>query len=164
MVVNALHRYPYPIDTVIGAFMDPDFYRAKFAAVGARSIEVLSSARDGDTFRIVVKREVPADVPGVLQSFLGAWNAIRQSERWERTGDEYCNKLEIVAAGVPVTLRGTMRLRPAGAQACENDVQMDIHSSVPLLGRKLTEFVAQNTARGLEDEHRAISAWLAGDR
>lgn len=161
MDVSALHQYPYPLDQVIAAFMSADFYRSKFAAVGARNIEVVSERREADSYVIVTQREVPLEgVPGVLKNFLGAWNKIRQSERWEQAGDEYFNELQISAAGVPVELSGTMMLRPDAA-GCVNDVHMEVSCAVPLVGGKLMEFVAENTQRGLDDEHRVISDYLA---
>lgn len=160
MFVNALHHYQHPIHKVIDTFMDPAFYRAKFAAVGARNIEVVSSRREQDGFGIVTTREVPLEVPGMLRSFLGAWNVIRQSERWQPAGDEYRNDLAIDAAGVPVALRGTMVLRPDG-DACVNDVRMEIRCDVPLVGARLAAFVCENTQRGLADEHRVITDYLA---
>jgi hypothetical protein len=163
MIINAAHAYAHPIDRVIAAFMDPDFYRYKFEAVGARNIRILSEDRGDDSYAIVTEREVPLEVPGVLKSFLGDWNTIRQSERWEHAGGEYVNDLEISAAGVPVELRGSMLLRPEG-EGCVNDVQMEISCQVPLVGGKLTEFVARNTEKGLVDEYAVIRQWLERPR
>ncbi len=161
MEVSALHKYPYPLDQVIAAFMSADFYRSKFAAVGARSVEVLEERRGDDSYIIVTQREVPLQgVPSVLKSFLGSWNRISQRERWEQAGDEFFNELQITAAGVPVDLSGTMMLRPEGS-GCVNDVHMQVSCSVPLVGGKLVEFVAENTQRGLADEYRVISEYLA---
>ncbi|MEO0972126.1 MAG: DUF2505 domain-containing protein [Pseudomonadota bacterium] len=161
MNVTALHQYSYPLDQVICAFWDIDFYKAKFEAVGARNIAVISEERTDDAFALVIEREVPLEgVPGALKTFLGAWNKIRQSERWEQAGDEYFNELEIAAAGVPVDLRGTMMLRPEGA-GCVNDVHIEVSCSVPLVGHKLMEFVAENTQRGLAEEYRVINEYFA---
>ncbi|MEO0422425.1 MAG: DUF2505 domain-containing protein [Pseudomonadota bacterium] len=161
MEVSAVHPYSYPLDQVIAQFMSADFYRAKFTAVGARNIELLDEQRGEDSYVIVTEREVPLEgVPGVLKNFLGAWNKIHQSERWERAGDEYFNELKITAAGVPVDLTGSMMLRPDGT-TCVNEVHMEVTCAVPLVGGKLMEFVAENTSRGLADEHRVISEYLS---
>ncbi len=160
MLIDAQHRYAHPVEAVMAAFRDPDFYRAKFTAVGARNIEVVSSERGEDSFTIVIKREVPLDVPGALRGFLNAWNSIRQRDHWEAAGDEFVNEIEITAVGVPVDLRGSMVLRAHG-EGCINDVQMEVTSGVPLLGKALVDFVAQNTRRGLDDELRVITDYLA---
>ncbi|MEM9387154.1 MAG: DUF2505 domain-containing protein [Pseudomonadota bacterium] len=165
MEVSAVHPYSYPLDQVIAAFMSADFYRSKFTAVGARNIELIDEQRGEDSYVIITEREVPLEgVPGVLKSFLGAWNKIHQSERWERAGDEYFNELKITAAGVPVDLSGSMMLRPgeaSGDTTCVNEVHMEVACAVPLVGGKLVEFVAENTQRGLADEHRVIGEYLA---
>lgn len=160
MIVDASHVYAHPVERVYQVFTDPSFLTEKFAAVGARNVRIVNEERTPEGYRVVVEREVPLEVPAVLRSFLGDWNAIRQSERWEDVGGEYVNELEISASGVPVDLRGSMVLRPEG-EGCVNDVQMEITSQVPLVGGKLTEFVARNTRKGLDDEYAFIRDWLA---
>jgi hypothetical protein len=161
MIVSARHGYAYPLERVYAAFTSADFYRDKFAAVGARNVNIVDEQRSQDGYRIVVEREVPLEVPAVLRSFLGDWNSIRQQETWDDLGDEYANEIQITAVGVPVDLRGSMILRADGDSSCVNDVEMEISCSVPLVGGKLTEFVARNTEKGLADEFAAITDWLS---
>ena len=160
MKVTATHRYDCSIDELYKHFCKPDFYRKKFKACGARNIKVLESDHDGNAFTIVTERDVPADVPGVLKSFLGEWNTVTQTENWDgEPGDEYYSDLEITSAGAPVKIEGSMLLTPDG-DGCVNEVDINIRCSIPLMGKKLEQFVAADTEKNLAAEYKYIKSIL----
>ncbi len=156
MKVTATHRYGCSIDELFGHFSKPDFYVKKFEACGARNIEVVESESGDGSFEITTERDVPADVPGFLANFVSDWNRLTQSESWEgEAGDEYYNELEISAAGVPVEISGSMNLMPDG-DGCVNDVEMEIKCAIPLVGKKLAQFIATDTEKTLAAEYEYI--------
>jgi hypothetical protein len=160
VTVRARHEYRHPVDEVWAAFSDPEFYQAKFEAIGHRNVEVVASESDEDGFSIEVSREVPLDVPAFLRSFLGEWNTLLQNERWTADGrGVYTNQLEIEARGVPAVMTGTMRLSPKG-KGCVNEVEITIRASLPLIGGKLEQFVSRDTEATLEAEYQFIRAYL----
>lgn len=161
-IVQASHEYEHPIDTVIGAFTDPDFYLEKFEGVGARNVEVLSSSDEDGVFAIETQREVPLDVPGALKTFLGSWTTVLQNEEWiEGEDGQYLNEIEINSEGVPALITGTMTLTPTG-EGCINEVVMEIDCRIPLVGRKLEKFVAESTEEQLDAEYEFIQEYLDG--
>lgn len=158
MKVTAQHRYDCSIDELYALFTDEQFYLDKFAACGARNVKIHAAAPTDDGFEVDSEREVPADVPGVLKSFLGDWNSIRQTESWEGDpGDEYYNDFDIAAQGVPVEMSGTMNLMPDG-DGCVNDIEIEIKCSIPLVGKKLAQFVASDTEKTLAAEFEFTKA------
>ena len=153
MKVTATHRYECSIDELYELFTQKQYYLDKFAACGARNVEIIEAAQTDEGFVVESQREVPADVPGVLKSFLGEWNTLRQSEVWDgEEGDEYYNDFEISAEGVPVDMTGTMNLMPDG-DGCVNEVEIDINCAIPLVGKKLAQFVASDTEKTLAAEY-----------
>ena len=161
-LVEASHEYDHPIERVIEAFTDPDFYLDKFEGVGARNVEVLSSSDEDGVFAIETQREVPLDVPAALRKFLGSWTAVLQNEEWiEGDEGEYLNELQINSEGLPAAITGTMTLRPTD-DGCVNDVVMEIDCSIPLIGRKLEQFIAASTTEQLEAEYEFIQEYLDG--
>ncbi|MFK8017009.1 MAG: DUF2505 domain-containing protein [Gammaproteobacteria bacterium] len=153
MKVTAQHRYNCSIDELYALFIDKQFYLDKFTACGARNVKINKAAATDDGFVVASERDVPADVPGVLKSFLGDWNTIAQTESWEGDpGDEYYNDFEIAAQGVPVEMNGTMNLMPDG-DGCVNDIEIEIKCSIPLVGKKLAQFVASDTEKTLAAEY-----------
>ena len=160
--VTAVHEYEHDVETVYEAFTDPDFYVDKFEGIGCRNVEVHESAEDDDGgFEIEVQREVKADAPAILQAIIGEWNTLIQSESWQiiEDGEEYSNELEIESESTPVTITGTMTLT-AEEDGCVNEVELKIRCSVPLVGKKVEDFVAKDTAASLAAEYEFIQEYL----
>ncbi len=157
MKIVAKHEYPCSSEELYELFTSDGFHEAKFAACGARNIEVLESEKGDDTFSITIERQVPADVPGVLKSLIGEWNTCTQTEEWEDVGDdEYICDFALDTQGVPVDISGTMNVM-ATDDGCVNHVEMEITSTVPLLGKKLAQFVSKDAEKTLDKEYDYIS-------
>ncbi len=160
MKIQALHRYNQDVETVFKAFVDSDFMLGKYTALGARHIQILDNANRGGTHFLKVAREVPASVPGALKQFISPWNKLVQSEQWqgEAGGTRRC-RITIETPGIPVTIVGTLTLRPEG-QGCVNDVQMEVSSNIPLVGRALSSFVGGETEKSVTAEYGYIKGQL----
>lgn len=164
MKIEAQHEYQHPVDKVYKAFTDPNFYVAKFEAIGARNVKIVESTDDDDTFSIITEREVPVNAPAALRSFIGDWNRLEQEEFWqgEDDEDEYYNELTISSPSVPVSITGVMTLS-GDDKSCVNDVEITVTCNIPLLGGKLEKFVAGDAATNLDNEFEFITKYLAGD-
>ena len=161
MKIKVVHPYPHDVETVFGLFHDPDFMKAKYLGIGGRNVEVLECAGSEGSYTVKVKREVPADVPGLLKKFLNPWNSVVQSERWEgKSGGPWRCALEIDIAGVPVSIKGAMELRTEGG-GCVNDVQLEVKCGIPLIGGKLADFVGGDAEKATQAEYEFIRAHLA---
>ncbi len=161
MKVTAEHHYDADVDTVFALFSDPGFYEDKFRAVGARHVKVLEFEADGPSLRFSIEREMPANAPSVIKSIIGEWNMLTQSENWGGDpGEEYWNEFDIKAHGTPVTIDGSMVLRAEG-EGCVNEVELDIRCGIPLLGRKVEQFVAEDAEESLAGEYEFVCSALA---
>lgn len=156
MEVKGLHRYNHGVDAVFKFFSDPDAVKAKYEAIGARNVEILETNESDGVFTIKTQREVPSDVPGILQKFLGAWNKVTQTEQWrpQSDGARACD-MEVDIAGVPVTVKGAMRLQPEGG-GCVNDVKIKVTCGIPLIGGRLADFVGGDTQKNMDAEYDYI--------
>ncbi|MFZ4792074.1 MAG: DUF2505 domain-containing protein [Candidatus Competibacteraceae bacterium] len=160
MKIKAVHHYAKDIETVFGLFRDPEFMQTKYVGIGARKVEVLECAGSEGRYTVKVKREVPADVPGLLKKFLNPWNSVVQSESWEgKTGGPWRCTFAIDIAGVPVTVKGAMELRAEGG-GCVNDVQLEVKCGIPLVGGKLADFVSSDAEKAIQKEYEFIRAHL----
>lgn len=161
MKLSIAHEYAYPVETVWEAFRDPSFVEAKFMAIGAREVNLIKCDGDADSMVLVVEREVELDAPSVLKSFLGRWNRIVQSENWTRKDDQYVNKFRVNAGGVPVRITGVGTLRP-DEDGCVYEIDIEVVSEVPLVGRTLAQFVGTSTEETLDAEFDYTSENLEG--
>jgi hypothetical protein len=151
------HPYAAEPGAVFAMLTDPEFLRAKLAALGHRDIEVSECTPE----RIVTRRTVPLDVPGVLRKVISPANTVVQTDEWgpERDGVRE-GTWQVDARGIPVALSGTMRLH-AGDGGSVETIEGRAKASVPLVGGKLEKFVVDNTLDTLAREHAFGREWLA---
>lgn len=158
--VRALHRYNQDVETVFKTFVDANFLLAKYQALGHRHGQVVENGVRGGLHVVKTQREVPANVPSALKQFIGAWNKVVQTEKWSgEAGRPRRCQITIETPGIPVTIAGSLTLRPEGT-GCVNEVQLEVTSSIPLLGRALTSFVAGDTEKSVAAEYIYIKGQL----
>ncbi len=155
MKIKADHVYAHGTEAVFALFTDPEEIKAKQKALGAREIRIIDCDRSPDGATVRFSRELPAEVPGILSRFLQPWNSVEQSEHWQTCDDDrFEADLTIDVANVPVTVGGTLELRPEG-DGCVNEVRLVVDCGIPFVGKTLAEFVAADCKRliGLEYDY-----------
>lgn len=160
MKINRNHAYGHSSADVYSLFADADEIELKQKALGARKIRILQCKKDSDGATIRFVRELPADVPGVLQRFLHPWNNVAQSEQWQVCDDGvFKATLTIDVSNVPVDVSGTLTLKPTDG-GCVNLVRLTIDCGIPFVGKPLAEFVAADCGRLVAAEYNYIKKRL----
>jgi hypothetical protein len=157
MKIKQDHKYAHSTAAVLALFTDAKEIKAKQKALGARNIRIEQCEQDADGAVVSFVRELPAEVPGILSKFLQPWNTVEQSEQWRSLGDGvYEADLAIDIANVPVTISGTLELKPV-KDGCVNHVRVAVDCGIPFVGKTLAEFVAKDCERIIADEYDYIS-------
>ncbi|HET8802116.1 MAG TPA: DUF2505 domain-containing protein [Marinobacter sp.] len=162
MQVELEHPYDANLERVLGAFFDEGHILEKNARVGSRNVRVTELVRDESSGKLVVEREVTAsgNVPGMLASFHREWNQVRQEEHWFRKSDtEWHCEFRVRIEGVPAKIQGMMKLLGEG-ETCTNLVTLNVRCDVPLLGKKITRFLADDSHAKIEREYEATRQLL----
>jgi hypothetical protein len=160
MKIRKDHEYSHGTDALYSFFTDTDKITDKQEALGARKIHIIDCEKDSDGATVRFVRELPADVPGILARFLQPWNRVEQSEQWRVCDDgEFQCDLEIDIANVPVTVEGTLELKPIDG-GCVNEVRLVVDCGIPFVGSSLAEFVASDCERLIAEEYDYISERL----
>ena len=118
MDLKTEYRFEADAEAVFAMFSDPEYQRQKLVDAGHTHVEVVERGRrrTGE-FRIVTRRTVAVDVPGVLKRVLSPTNTVTQTDEWApakkgvRTGTW---KVDI--KGIPIHLSGTMQLQRGQAR------------------------------------------------
>ncbi|PID42276.1 MAG: hypothetical protein CSB48_10845 [Proteobacteria bacterium] len=153
MEIKARHVYRAPVDSVFKCFGSRGDIKAKHEALGARNIKIDRCDLTDTTLTLSLQRQVPADAPAMLKKFLSEWNTINQTENWSgQPGERYEGDFHVKIHGVPVTLDGKCVLTSEGDQAV-NDVTVKVECNIPLVGKKLAAFIAENCAGTMEQEY-----------
>lgn len=151
------HSYTQSVDELAAAFLDEDFVTAKLETLGSRNVNVDVTAYEDDTFDVIIEREAKADVPRALQSVVKPWNAVKQVEKWEGSeGGPYVAKIAIETEGVPAKINSVVTLS-GDADSSECEIVTNIECSIPLIGKKLAQFIAKETVKSTDDEAAFIA-------
>ena len=160
MKISRDHPYAHSTDTLYAQFTDAAEIEAKQEALGAREIYVEECETDADGASVRFVRELPAEVPGILKRLLQPWNTVEQSEQWQSDGDGgYKADIDIDVANVPVTVSGTLELKPT-EDGCVNEIRLNAESGIPFLGKALAEFVAADCKRLIREEYEYLTELL----
>ncbi|MTI15033.1 DUF2505 domain-containing protein [Sansalvadorimonas verongulae] len=156
--VTATHSYTIDVDSVFSFFADEERVTAKHETIGARRYRLKSAKETGSTLSIDSRREVPVgqEVPSALRRFTGEWNKVRQRETWTLNddGSRHC-QLRVDLDSLPVKVQGEMRITPT-ENGCVNNVEIEVSSSLPLVGKLAAEFVGKSIELQMEDEYEYI--------
>lgn len=156
MDIYQKHKYTHSTDKLYASFTSKKEITAKHKALGARNIRVEECETDDDGAAITFVRELPAKVPGVLSKFLAPWNVVTQSEDWEcLEGDAYAADLDIDIANVPVTITGSLELKPTKG-GCVNHVRLSIDCGIPFVGKTLVDFIGRDVERLIAKEYEYL--------
>ncbi len=160
MKISEDHAYAHSTESLYAMFTDAKEITAKQEALGARKIEVLDCDTDDEGAVVSFVRELPAEVPGILSKFLQPWNTVEQDEQWRICdGERYECDLAIDIANVPVTVEGTLELKPTD-DGCVNQVRLSVECGIPFVGKALAEFVAADCARLIDEEYEYLTERL----
>lgn len=157
MRFDVVHPYDASLDTVLGAFFDEQLILEKNDRLGHRNVRVKELKRDDTAAKVVVERDMTSSVkvPGALAGFHREWNSVRQEEHWFRKdAAEWHCEFRVRIDGVPAKIQGIMQLKSAGS-ACTNHVSLDVRCEIPLLGKKIAQFLVEDSRYKMDQEYDA---------
>lgn len=155
MELSKSHKYNKSTEEILDAFTSSEeYYKKKYEAMGAKDIEVLEFGKDGDIFRIKTKRAVPANAPGFAKKILGDWNTMIEVDEWVIHNNEVkAGEYTVDIVGTPISIRGEIILKPrTSGEGCEHIVNAIIVVKIPLIGKKIAKFIADETSDTLDQE------------
>src|SRR5690554_4162670 len=158
MELSLEHPYDAGVDHVITHFFSECHIHEKNRKLGARNVEVAERHKDDVSGKLVIVREMMASapIPGMLSGFHREWNRVRQEEHWFRKDDdEWHCEFRVKIDGVPARVTGAMRLLGNGNR-CINFVNLSVRCDVPLLGKKVAQFLADDSRAKIEREYEVI--------
>ena len=153
------HRYKQELKAVMALYYDGEKTKEKLTALGARNVRLTREELGSNKLTREIEREVPANPPKVIQKFINPWNLVKQTERWTHDKNEYKCAIEVKIKGVPVSIDTLLRFKEDG-NGCRSEVETEVKCKLPLIGKVLEDFVAQDAKRYIADEHEFIKSAL----
>jgi hypothetical protein len=164
MKVSSTHTYAAPPDEVLTMLTDPDVLTAKYESLGHRDVRITEHEVDDGAVTVASKRSVPMDVPGFAKRFLSPMNTVEQRDEWDAPAkDGSCDGTwQVDAAGVPVTVGGTLRITPGTKKrTTQVEITAEVRSSIPIVGGKLASFIGGDVERTIAAEEDFNDTYLA---
>jgi uncharacterized protein YndB with AHSA1/START domain len=152
--------YDAPLPEVFEMLADPAFRQRSAAAMGVISADV-SIDRTGGGLQVHIDQVQPTEgVPSFAKKFAGETTRAVQTESWDSPSG---GTISIETPGKPTRITGTISLAEDAGRTTET-LDVEVKVKVPLVGGRLESLMADLVAQGMDKEHDAGVAWLAGDR
>jgi uncharacterized protein YndB with AHSA1/START domain len=152
--------YEAGVDAVYAMLTDPAFRRRSCDAMGVVSADITIEPH-GDGARVVIDQVQPTQgVPAFARKIAGDTTRAIQTEEW---ADQATATLEVATPGKPTDISGRLTLTGDGSTTTET-FEGEVKAKVPLIGSKLEALMSDLFKAGMDTEHGAGVAWLAGDR
>lgn len=156
-------RYDAPASKVFALFSDRAFVEGRLAEGGGLDPELVTfePGAAGDAVTIVTRQGIPASVlPSMVTSMMPGDPSTERREDWRPDGEGYVADFSVTIKGAPASLKGTMRLAPAGPAS--STVQVDGQASVPvpLFGGKIEAVIVEQIGNLLVHEEQYTRARL----
>ena len=144
-------NYTQDVNTVYDFVTDPENIKKRCEASGERNVRI-EVEEAGGTKIITATREIDSDLPGFAKKLFNATNTIIERREWRNAGEKKTCKSHIDVVGTPGKIDSNVTISPSGS-GCTYDIEFEATAKVPLIRRKLEEFIAKTTAEGMRDEH-----------
>ena len=145
------HHFQQDADTVFAAMTNSEWLIQRCTEMGEKNI-ACSVVENGRKTTVQLTRTVKRDLPKVLAAMFSAENTLRMNEQWEVVGSTYMGTYNAEVEGQPVNLSARFKLKPAADGGCDYSIDYQCKASIPLVGKKVEQFIISQTAGGLEQE------------
>lgn len=159
------HVFAAPIGEVWEMVRDVESHLAKARRAGHRDVEVLDHTVTDDHVHVELARTVTIQLPGFAKKVMEPTQRVRTVDDWYDRGDgTFGGDFGTVVRGAPFELRGTTHLAPDGDERTVYTVTIDVSVKVPVVGRKLERWSADDVDEQIANEFAAGDEWLAATR
>ena len=160
--MEILHNITYDqsLNQLLPFYLEPKAIEKKLLHLGSRDIHIEKESDNGSQYKLKVDREVAVSPPKAIARFFQSWTKITQEETWNLTTDEQLeSRIEVKIPGLPISLN-TKIVMTADENCCHQKVKTSVKCSLPLIGKIMEKFIAEDLNRNIEAEASYIKASL----
>lgn len=159
-------EYSGTVAQVHNAFRDPAYWESRLAESGADEarLDVFRLGHDGGVDVVTTQVLRAERLPGIVHQFHRGDLHIRRAETWTGVAGDFAEAT--VASSVenaPVTLTGEALLTPVQAGS-KLAFRATVEVRIPLVGKKLENFIGSQLMTLLHDEQQFTTRWIAANR
>ncbi|MBV1880980.1 MAG: DUF2505 domain-containing protein [Pseudomonadales bacterium] len=173
MKIEERHFYDIPSIDLFNLFTSKEYIVARCNAPDVMDYSIDYFGEKEGRFVVSVTAEIlvvmPDKIPKILQNMMSDRHTMKSVTEWELgEGDARLAHYRVAMSGVPAKISGTIGIKPHET-GCLNELDLTIKSSVPLVGKKLCQFIGTEMKTGMADEHQLAleyieNVYLAGQK
>ena len=157
MQVQLTQEFKQDAETIFTSYIDRSFVNKKLSTLGSRNIEFELTSKTADGITINITHEVPSDVPRTLQKFISPWSKVVQAEIWKANPDgTFESYADVEVSGLPANIVGEFVITPKAEGGSTLVATTTVTCSIPLVGKILAKFVAEESNKSLAEEFAYI--------
>lgn len=147
---------------VYAMITNPDYVKEKNERTGGEDVKVNVDDQGADGASIEVSRVLPAEIPSFAQKFVGEKIQTVQNDKWAPANADgtYDGTTAVDFGKAPMSLKGTFHIEADGDGSVLY-VKAEAKASVPLVGGKLENVLAEQFQRAVRKEQEIATEWLA---
>lgn len=154
-------EFAHPVEKVLAALTDEDALRERLAAVGGQNAELLSHEKSAAGVSYTMRQGIPADkLPGVISKLHPGDLIVTREQTWRSLDDGTARGTgKAHVSGVPgaITVETQLLKHADGAKL---QVSGQVKVSVPLIGGKIEQTIAEQVGRLLTREDAFVAKQL----
>ena len=155
------YHFKASVDKVFALLSDPDYLADRCLALGELQADCRVDERGGELV-VTMRRRVQRKLPAFLARVFDANQTVELVERWKKNGKERSGSYALKVIGQPVTVTAELNLKPAGRGrgGCTYTVTHAAKAGIPLIGRRIEQFILDQTADGARAELEHLAQHL----
>jgi hypothetical protein len=157
------HRSTFtsPAATVYATLVDRAFLEARLAALGGKGAAILEYTGSGDEVSYRLRQGLDASkLPGAVRAILKGDLVVERTERWTLDGGAHTSTGGATISGVPGEIKNRTRIED-GSGGSALVITAEVKVSIPLIGGKFEEVIAEHVGKLLARESEFLGKWLA---
>ena len=148
--------------TVYAMVTDPAYVKEKNERTGGQNVVANVDDLGAEGAKIVVSRDLPAEVPAYAKKFVGEQISTIQTDEWgpENADGSYSATMNVTFGKAPLEVNGTFSIEAEDGGAVLI-VRSAAKASVPFVGGKVEGVAADQFQRAVRKEQEVGNEWLA---
>lgn len=164
MKVVQTRTFPLSAERLLALLTSQEFYISRYNILEVSDYRFKQCEQTDAGFVIEISREIEIKtdrIPAFARRFVGDKAELSTKFVWQTEGEgPYEGRYSVEMAAAPVAISGVAVISALKADTCQQEITLDIKSSLPLVGKKLAALLAERVEKVLEEDYQATLRYL----
>lgn len=167
MRVTQQRRFSLSAAQLMERLTQQAFYEARFAQQGVENYQFEQCAAQTQGFVVHIVRTIEVDmngIPSFARRFVSSSMPLTTRFVWQHQGSApFLGSYKVSIGNAPVSITGKVQISALCEQQCEQLIDIEITSGVPVIGKKIARALAERVEDVIEKDYQATLQVLAAE-